>query len=103
MRDRTGRPPCEAAHPVERCFAVVSGYAQPGPVGVGILIQITPQLRILVAIDVIDGRKYAPSIVMRSRIALTHKPGRLRSPGRRITGGYGLGRSMASNLSGGRK
>jgi hypothetical protein len=30
------------------------------------LIQITPQLRILVAIDAVDGRKYAPSIVIRS-------------------------------------
>ena len=32
----------------------------------GLLIQIAPQFRILVAIDAIDGRKYAPSIDMRS-------------------------------------
>jgi len=30
------------------------------------LIQITPQMRILVAIEAIDCRKYAPSIDMRS-------------------------------------
>jgi hypothetical protein len=30
------------------------------------LIQIAPQFRILVAIEAIDGRKYAPSIDMRS-------------------------------------
>ncbi len=31
-----------------------------------VLIQITPQMRILVAIESIDGRNYAPSIDMRS-------------------------------------
>jgi len=30
------------------------------------LIQIAPQIRILVAVEAIDGRKYAPSIDMRS-------------------------------------
>jgi hypothetical protein len=35
-------------------------------VGGRVLIQITPQMRILVAIESIDGRKYAPSIDMRS-------------------------------------
>jgi hypothetical protein len=30
------------------------------------VIQITPQMRILVAIETVDGRKYAPSIDMRS-------------------------------------
>jgi len=30
------------------------------------VIQITPQMRILVAIEAVDGRKYAPSIDMRS-------------------------------------
>ncbi|MEA2874560.1 MAG: hypothetical protein QOH67_4753, partial [Hyphomicrobiales bacterium] len=32
------------------------------------LIQITPQLRILVAVEAIDGRKYAPSTNMRSLV-----------------------------------
>jgi hypothetical protein len=30
------------------------------------MIQITPQMRILVAVEAVDGRKYAPSINMRS-------------------------------------
>ena len=38
---------------------------QPGIVGIGV-IQITPQMRILVAIEAVDGRKYAPSIDMQS-------------------------------------
>jgi hypothetical protein len=41
-------------------------------VGVRVLIQITPQLRILVAIEAIDGRKYAPSIDMRSLLKTEH-------------------------------
>jgi hypothetical protein len=56
----------QAANPVEGRFGFISGSVEPGVVGVGVLIQITPQLRILVAIDAIDGRKYAPSIGMRS-------------------------------------
>lgn len=31
------------------------------------MIQITAQMRVLVAIESVDGRKYAPSIDMRSR------------------------------------
>lgn len=30
------------------------------------MIQITPQMRILVAVEAVDGRKYAPFIDMRS-------------------------------------
>jgi hypothetical protein len=30
------------------------------------MIQITPQMRIRVAVEAVDGRKYAPSINMRS-------------------------------------
>jgi hypothetical protein len=30
------------------------------------MIQITAQMRVLVAIEAVDGRKYAPSIDMRS-------------------------------------
>jgi hypothetical protein len=54
-------------------------------VGGRVLIQITPHMRILVAIESIDGRKYAPSIDMRSRSVRTHKIGHSREPGRRIT------------------
>ena len=49
------------------------------------MIQIAPQIRILVAVEAIDGRKYAPSIDMRSRSVRTHKIGHSREPGRRIT------------------
>ena len=41
MCDRTGRPPREAANPVEGCFGFVPSNAEPGTVGVGVLIQIT--------------------------------------------------------------
>jgi hypothetical protein len=30
------------------------------------MIQVTPQMRIMVAVEAVDGRKYAPSINMRS-------------------------------------
>jgi hypothetical protein len=30
------------------------------------MLQITPQMRILVALEAVDGRNYAPSINMRS-------------------------------------
>ena len=53
--------------------------------GRGFVIQIAPQVRILVAIEAIDCRKYAPSIDMRSRAVRTRRIGHLRGPGRRIT------------------
>src|SRR5579863_1549020 len=74
MRDRTGRPPREAANPVEGCFSFVSGSAEPGAMGVGVLIQITPQLRILVAIDGIDGRKGIDSLAQLGREKLDADP-----------------------------
>jgi hypothetical protein len=37
-------------------------------VGVGVLIQITPQLPILVAIDAIDGRKGIDSLAQPQRV-----------------------------------
>ena len=49
------------------------------------MIQVTAQMRVLVAIEAVDGRKYAPSIDMRSRAARTRTIGHLRGPGRRIT------------------
>ena len=45
-----------------------SGGAEPGVVGGRVLIQITPQMRILVAIESIDGRNYALSIDVRSSV-----------------------------------
>jgi transposase len=43
-------------------------------VGVGVLIQITPQLRILVAIDAIDGRKGIDSLAQLCREKLVADP-----------------------------
>jgi transposase len=43
-------------------------------VGVGVLIQITPQLRILVAIDAIDGRKGIDSLAQLCREKLDAGP-----------------------------
>jgi transposase len=43
-------------------------------VGVGVLIQITPQLRILVAIDAIDGRKGIDSLAQLCREKLAADP-----------------------------
>src|ERR1700693_1560121 len=50
MHHRTGGPPWQAEYPIEGRFSFLSGHAEPGAVGVGGLIQITPQLRILVAV-----------------------------------------------------
>jgi hypothetical protein len=67
------------------------------------VIQIAPQFRILVAIEAIDGRKYAPSINMRSRGLPTRRAGHFERPWTAHNGRYCFGRSMASSLSGGRK
>jgi transposase len=74
MHDRTGRPPFEAANPVEGRFGFVSRDAEPGVIGVGVLIQITPQLRILVAIESIDGRKGIDSLAQLCREKLDADP-----------------------------
>jgi hypothetical protein len=42
------------------------GWSEPNTVGARRLIQITPQIRILVAVEPIDARKYPPAIDMRS-------------------------------------
>jgi len=55
------------------------------------MIQITPQMRILVAVESVDFRKYAPSIDMRSRALATREIGLLRGPGRRIKGAMAWG------------
>jgi hypothetical protein len=44
------------------------------------VIQITAQMRVLVAIEPVDGRKYAPSIDMRSSALPTRRIGQLRTP-----------------------
>jgi transposase len=74
MHNRTGRPAREAAYPVEERLCFVSGDAEPGAIGVGVLIQITPQLRILVAIEAIDGRKGIDSLAQLCREKLAADP-----------------------------
>jgi hypothetical protein len=49
------------------------------------VIQITAQMRILVAVEAVDGRKYAPSIVMWSRQLGVVESARFGGSGRRIT------------------
>ena len=51
--------------------------------GVVDMLAITPQMRILVAVEAVDFRKYAPSIDMRSRAVPTREIGLLRGFGRR--------------------
>ena len=54
--DRGGRPAGQAAHPVEGRHGSRLGRVQPDMVGVGV-IQVAPQMRILVAIEAVDLRK----------------------------------------------
>jgi transposase len=74
MHDRTGRPLRQPAYSGEERLCFVSGYAEPGVIGVGVLIQITPQLRILVAIEAIDGRKGIDSLAQLCREKLDADP-----------------------------
>src|SRR5437016_12482771 len=74
------------AHPVEGIGTARLGESVARLAGNGRMIQIAAQIRILVAVEAIDGRKYAPSIDMRSRAVPTRRTGHLRDSGRRITG-----------------
>jgi len=49
------------------------------------MIQVAPQMRILVAIESVDLRKYAPFIVMWSRQTATAESARFGGSGRHIT------------------
>ena len=64
----------QTANSVEGCFGFISGNAESGVVGVGVLIQITPQLRILVAIESIDARKGIDSLAQLCREKLDADP-----------------------------
>jgi hypothetical protein len=64
----------QTANPVEGCFGFISGNLEPGVGGVCVLIQITPQLRILAAIDAIDGRKGIDSLAQLCREKLDADP-----------------------------
>jgi len=54
------------AHPMEGLGAARLDQSAARLAGNGRMIQIAAQIRILVAVEAIDGRKYAPSIDMRS-------------------------------------
>ena len=56
VSDRVGRAAGQDAHPVEGRHGGRLGGIQPGMVGVGV-IQVAPQMRILVAIESVDLRK----------------------------------------------
>jgi hypothetical protein len=58
---RVGRAAGQDARPVERRNCAGSRWIEPRPVGVGV-IQITSQMRILVAIEPVDGRKGIDSL-----------------------------------------
>ncbi len=72
--DRTGGSSRQDTNPAKRQWHSGSGRADPEVLGSGILIQITPQLRILVAIESIDARKGIESIAQLCREKLSADP-----------------------------
>ena len=74
VHDRTGRPERQDANPVEGCHGSGPGRSEPGVVGRGVVIQIAPQIRILVAIEAIDGRKGIDRIAQLCREKLNADP-----------------------------
>ena len=68
---RTARP---HAHRVERQHLAGSVRIEPGSVGAGRLIQIAPQIRILVAVEPIDARKGIDSLAQLCREKLSADP-----------------------------
>jgi hypothetical protein len=67
------------------------------------MIQITPQMHVLVAVEPVDLRKYAPSIDMRSWSTDALAKSSVERFWTAHNWDYGLARSRVSNLSGGRK
>src|SRR3954454_20239894 len=74
MHNRTGRPPRQAANPLQGHDGRGPRHAEPRIVGCSFLIQITPQLRILVAIEAIDARKGIDSLAQLCREKLDADP-----------------------------
>lgn len=66
MPDRPGRATRQAASPVERHHGLGVGRIQPGHVGVQ-MIQVAPQMRILVAIEAVDLRKGIDGLAQQCR------------------------------------
>src|SRR5277367_867770 len=74
MHNRAGRPPRQAANSVKRSFCFRYGNAESGSVGGCVLIQISPQVRILVAVEPVDGRKGIDAIAELCREKLSVDP-----------------------------
>ena len=73
VRDRVGKAAWQDAHSVERDDRAGPGWAQPGVVGVQV-IQIAPQMRILVAVEAVDGRKGIDSLARLCQEKLQEDP-----------------------------
>ncbi len=70
----SGRPPRPNAHRMERLDAAGPGESQPNAVGARRVIQIAPQIRILVAVEPIDARKGIDSLAQLCREKLASDP-----------------------------
>jgi transposase len=74
MHHRSGRTARPHAHLMERPGSAGSGRTEPSAVGARRLIQITPQIRILVAVESIDARKGIDSLAQLCRERLAADP-----------------------------
>src|ERR1017187_177627 len=74
VHDRTRGSSRQDTNPVKRKRHCASGRTDSEVLGSGILIQITPQLRILVAIEPIDARKGIDSLAQLCREKLASDP-----------------------------
>src|ERR1700739_2063232 len=74
MRDRAGRLAGQAAPSAPGQSGRGSGQPEPRFVGGHQLIQITPQMRILVAIESVDGRRGMDSLAQLCRETLRSDP-----------------------------
>src|SRR5579863_6727483 len=74
MHYRTGRTTRPHAHRMEGLYSAGPGRSEPCAVGARRLIQITPQIRILVAVEPIDARKGIDSLAQLCREKLAADP-----------------------------
>ncbi len=74
VHNRDGRAPRQAANSVKRSFCFRYGNAESGSVGGCVLIQISPQVRILVAIESIDGNQGLDALAQLFREKLDTDP-----------------------------
>src|SRR5580700_55672 len=74
MRHRSGRSARPHAHRMEGLYSPRPDRSELRVVGAGRLIQITPQIRILVAVEPIDARKGIDSLAQLCREKLAADP-----------------------------